>query len=158
MLWTQLHPAKESPVAQVWASLTRTASCRRMGHGDEFWCRFLQYLDDRINTLAISWFHMEHLGNFALLFSFWNIIKQCSEALCARGKMPGHAITLSMMCIRATWFPYSSFFPSQFYTHWAGCLESEGPSPGLATCQLSAIFPTSLKNFRPFFPFFQIWS
>lgn len=44
------------------------------------------YLEDRINALAISGAYMEHLGDLALLLAFWNIIKQCSKALCARGK------------------------------------------------------------------------
>lgn len=127
----------------------------RTRHGHGFWSRHLESLEDRINVLGISWFYMEHLGNLALLLSFWNIIKQCSKALCARGKKPGQAILSSLMPIWATWSPHSSLcFSFQSCVCQAGCLESADLSPGSTICQLAAILHTPRNTFRLFFPLF----
>ena len=118
MLWVDLRSAPsqgESRLVDL-SIPTPVISSRQARHGCEFWSRHLEYLEDRVNAVVVSCFYMKHLGNLALLFSFWNIIEQCSKALCTREKKPGHAIMLSLSPIWAPWSHHSPFacFPSSF--------------------------------------------
>lgn len=90
-----------------------------------------------------------------LLIFLWNIIKQCSKALRARGEKSGNAIMLSLMSIWTTRSCHSSYVRFSPPGSWAPCRVSRmnRQESGLQLCLLSAscLF-ADISSLIPSFP------